>query len=196
MVNTMRKYLKELPLAIVAFAIFNHGFLPISLPYQLRFTMDSFNAGFGILIIVALPIAIFVRSSLFKNIYLKILGFLSFIGVLGLYYVGFLALIFIFFDFFETIENGRDISFKLEKDIEISGYHYRLYHTVCGAGCFERKILRKEMNLLPGFKIVKQLYNTDIFNPVTLTVIDSNKIQLIVGNYEDETDVKIIIYEP
>ncbi|NOZ65513.1 MAG: hypothetical protein GXP00_03295 [Alphaproteobacteria bacterium] len=192
----MKKYLKELPLAIIAFAIINHGALPISLPYQLRFVADSYNAGFSILIIVALPIAIFVRTVQFKNIYVNILGGILFIAVLGLYILGSFALILILMNDISTIKNGKNVHFLLEKDIEIKGYHYRLYHTVCGAGCSERIILRKEKNVLPGFKIIKQLYITDAYNTVTLMVIEPDRVQLVDINSENKADVKKITYKP
>ncbi|MCF6196304.1 MAG: hypothetical protein L3J50_06330 [Emcibacter sp.] len=192
----MKKYLKELPLAIIAFAIINHGALPISLPYQFRFVADSYNAGFSILIIVGLPIAIFVRAVQFKNIYVNILSLVLFIAVLGLYILGSLGLIFILTDEISTIKNGKNMHFLLEKDIEIKGYHYRLYHTACGAICSDRIILRKEKNVLPGFKIIKQLYITDAYNTVTLMVIEPDRVQLVDINSENKADVKKITYKP
>jgi|GEM_PF-5086625 len=116
----MKKYLKELPLLILVLFFLNTQFFPV----MLRFTDIGYNRISVIVFLVVLPITVLVRSLLFKNISLKIIGVISFIPIVC---VSAFVLIIMGVDYNHYVENKYDSSFSKISDVKAKGYNYRLY---------------------------------------------------------------------
>ncbi|GAA5169147.1 hypothetical protein [Viridibacterium curvum] len=53
---------------------------------------------------------------------------------------------------------GKDQSFELISETQANGTHYRLYRSDCGATCDTGLVLRQELDLSGGLRIVKKVW--------------------------------------
>jgi hypothetical protein len=158
-------------------------------PYALRFSSPAINYIFGGLIAAALPLSLLFYALNISKRWLRVS--LITCGAVGL------VVSFLLVSFFAIVDGAfstsRNASLDLQDTIKVENVNYRLYVDQ-GGGAFSPPftLLRKELELPFGAKLVKTIKGYPQYGNSKLQRISDSEIELIVdeGFYRDRIKIK------
>jgi hypothetical protein len=97
---------------------------------------------------------------------------------------------------FDGVRLYNDTSFQRLRDLPVGRYHAVLYRTNGGATTAYGIIVRQELPLFLGLRLVRNIYHTYRISDVELKVLGPNTIRVVPGQYAQPPGAKTIHLEP
>lgn len=151
-----------------------------TLPMEMRFEESRFNYLYVMVLCVLLQFSMMMSGFSFKERKYKIL---SFVCAFAFSVPASLILIFAHSDYKDIRDKGIDYSLEKINEVNVSGNFYRLYRTNGGATTSYGLVLRKEVPLVLGLKIVEPIFSKYKAYESSLSVIGNGKIKLTIEPY-------------
>ncbi|NOU21483.1 MAG: hypothetical protein HOO93_06770 [Methyloglobulus sp.] len=131
---------------------FTAFYLLIFAPYLLRFESPILNHIIFIILLLLVPFSLIWLARKVNGFWY---GFLIFISITSLVPIAFVALMTYATTAFD--ENGKDLSFEKIDEIQGVSNYYRLYRTNGGATTSFGLVIRKEIPIILGLKLVSPI---------------------------------------
>lgn len=120
----------------------------------LRFEIRTCNLLF-VTVVMLIPILLLLQTSLLKNVVAKTCGRVV-SGIFSL--ISLLIASIMIFNIFMITKDGKDHSFEWLREIQVDEYKIDTYRINGGAMTSYSILVRQEKNILPGIKLVKNVY--------------------------------------
>jgi len=157
----------------------------ISLPIKLRFQDTSLNYLAVMILSILLPLSILIRVFFAKDKATLITI------LIGISFPSFIVFYFAKLEYHDIKKNNIDVNFQLIQEISKNQQYYRLYLTDGGATTAHGLVLRKEINLPLGLKLVFPIFDKYKAKDATLKFISSDRLKIEIQPYSKGDKVYI-----